>query len=142
MGSSTDKHQFRSTAYTVLSCGSKSNAAEVIATAVPCKCRSSLNTPSWRGFGRCAIHGYACHVTRTVLVDHSCGFRFCSTAHCASVFKKLKYLTHACNHTELAQRLAAEAFRQLPVKTKWLGCESMQKQLKYTINLGKQSELA
>src|SRR5690606_35486891 len=23
----------------------------------PCKCHYSLNTPSWRGFGRCAIHG-------------------------------------------------------------------------------------
>ena len=35
----------------------KSKASGLSAYAAPCKCRSSLNTPSWREFGRCAIHG-------------------------------------------------------------------------------------
>ena len=44
-------------------------------------------------FGRCAIHGYACHVTDAALIDHRCSLQVCYTTR-ARVLAYSKSITH------------------------------------------------
>jgi len=44
-------------------------------------------------FGRCAIHGYACHVTDTALIDHQRGLQVCYTT-LVGVSTYFKSITH------------------------------------------------